>query len=184
MKIKNLIFVTGNNEKAEEAKAILGLQVKIKKIKHLPEIQSMDLDEVVREKAKAAFEIIEKPLLVDDVAFYIDAWKDFPGPFIRFMIPMGVEGILKTLENETNRKVLLCCGIGYHDGKKIHVFIGKIKGKISKDAGGKRHFGFDPIFIPNGGKLTYAQMGFKEKNLVSHRAKALEKLKKFLERNN
>lgn len=180
--IKSIVFVTGNSEKAEEAKAILGLPVKIKEVKHLPEIQSMDLDEVVREKAKAAFEVIKKPLLVDDVAFYIDAWKDFPGPFIRFMIPMGVEGILKTLKNEANRKTLLCCGIGYHDGKKVHVFIGKIKGKISKEARGKRHFGFDPIFIPDGGKLTYAEMGFEEKNKVSHRAKALEELKKFLDK--
>lgn len=182
--IKRLVFVTGNKEKAEEAKAILGIPVEIREIKHLSELQSMDMDEIVREKAKAAFEILKTPLIVDDVAFYIEAWKGFPGPFVRFMLPMEVEGILKTLENESNRKVLLCCGIGYHDGHNVHVFVGKIKGKVSKEARGKRHFGFDPIFIPNGRKMTYAEMGFKEKNLVSHRAKALEMLKKFLERSN
>ena len=59
--------------------------------------------------------------------------------------------------------------------------MGTVKGTLSLKEKGSQGWGFDPIIIPNGEKQTYAQMGLKKKNQLSHRGKAFKKLKKFLD---
>ena len=66
---------------------------------------------------------------------------------------------------------------------KKHFFEGKVSGKISKHKSGKSGFGYDPIFIPDGYKKTFSEMTIEEKNLISHRSKAVQKLVKYLKRN-
>jgi XTP/dITP diphosphohydrolase len=71
--------------------------------------------------------------------------------------------------------------LGYHDGKDVHVFIGEVYGSIAVEERGTDGFGFDPIIIPNGQKLTYAEMGLEGKNTMSHRKRALELFREFLD---
>jgi len=89
--------------------------------------------------------------------------------------------ILELLKNEKNRNVIVQSVVAYHDGKKIHTFIGTVKGILSLKEKGDKGWGFDPIIIPFGENKTFAQMGPKKKNQISHRAKALEKFKNFLD---
>ena len=129
-----------------------------------------------------AFNILKKPVIVDDVGVFIEAWNKFPGPFVKYIHNLlGNKKILELLKNEKNRNVIVQSVVAYHDGKKIHTFIGTVKGILSLKEKGDKGWGFDPIIIPFGENKTFAQMGPKKKNQISHRAKALEKFKNFLD---
>lgn len=178
--MEKLYFVTSNEEKAEEARMILEMPVEIRKA-DLIEIQSLDLKEIVRDKARQAFEIVGEPVIVDDVGFFLEAWNGFPGPFVKYILDtVGKEGILKMLENEENRNVIAAAAIGFHDGKKIHTFVGEKQGIVAFQARGDNGFGWDSIFIPKSSDKTYAQMTSEEKNAISHRRVSMEKFKQFL----
>ena len=88
--------------------------------------------------------------------------------------------ILKKLKLKKNRSAFFVCNLTYksQDGKLINVQ-GKIYGKISDKILGKNGFGYDPIFIPNGKKITFGQMKPSSKHSIDHRYKAFKKIKKF-----
>lgn len=176
-----LIFVSMNEGKIKEAREALGIEIEIEKIK-LEEIQSLDLEEIVRKKAEYAFKLIKKPLMVDDVGLFFDVWDGFPGPFIKFMEDIvGYDKVLRMLSGEKNRRVVIRSTIGLHDGKKIHIFQGEVRGTFQKEARGSFGWGFDPYFVPDGHQETFAQMGPERKHKISHRGLALKKLRTFLE---
>ncbi len=179
--MSKLLFATSSKNKVREASDILGIPLEIAELE-LPEIQSMDLETVVRKKVEAAFEILKKPVMVDDVGFKIDAWNGFPGPFIKYLLhSLGNKKLLQVLKDEKNKKIVAQCAIGYHDGQKVHVIIGEIKGKFTNEERGKDGWGFDFFVIPEGQTKTMAELGFEEKNKVSHRHAALAKFKEFLD---
>lgn len=175
----SLIFVTGNKKKAIEAQAILHIPVEIVDL-DLDEVQSLDVKKIARQKARLAFKKIQKPLFVDDVGLYVEAWNGFPGPFIKFLFEAGGNDLLlKMLRDEKNKNVLAVGTIAYHDGEMIHIFQGEVRGIIADTARGVG-LGWDPIFIPQDSQLTFAEMGEEQKNTISHRRRALEQFKKFL----
>ena len=179
--MQKIFVATGNKGKVDEISAILKIPLKIADIE-IDEVQSMDLEYVARKKVQEAFNILKKPVIVDDVGVFIDVWNKFPGPFVKYMYNLlGNKKILELLRNEKNRKVIVQSVIAYHDGKKIHTFVGTVNGTLSLKEKGTQGWGFDPIIIPDGEKETFAQMGPKKKNLISHRAKALQKFKKFID---
>lgn len=181
MKNTKILFATGNQGKIDEAKAMLGVSLEIANIQ-IDEVQSMDLEYVARKKAQAAFDVLKKPVITDDVGLFIDAWKGFPGPFAKFVLEtMGVDGLLDLLKNETNRKVIVKSGVAYHDGENIHYFEGEVQGSLATEQRGIEGFGFDPIIIPDRETQTYAEMGIEGKNRISHRRRALDKLKVYLD---
>src|SRR3989344_800867 len=178
--IEKLIFVTGNKNKAKEAQAILGIPIDVVNI-DLEEIQSANLKEVVQKKTADAFKSVGKPLLVDDVGFYVEAWNGFPGPFIKFMLAaLGSKELARLIYTSQNLQVVVKACIGYHDGENIHTFLGEVPGMITHVPIGENGFGFDTIFIPKDQVVTFAQMSEEDKNKISHRARALEELKQFL----
>ena len=65
------------------------------------------------------------------------------------------------------------------NSKKYITVVGKVEGSISKKKRGKNGFGYDPIFIPNGYKITYGQMQYSKKIKIDHRYKAFKKIRKF-----
>ena len=86
--------------------------------------------------------------------------------------------ILKKLEKKKNRAATFVCSLSYKDTKnKITSVEGKIHGKISNKILGKKGFGYDPIFIPNNEKITFAQMNKLKKIKTDHRFIAFQKLK-------
>lgn len=174
---QEIYFATSNEEKTKEAQAILGFPICIASVE-LEEIQSLDLAEIARHKVIQAYEKLKKPVFVEDVGFFIDAWNGFPGPFAKYLHrAVGNEGILRMLQSEKNRSIIARSIIGYHDGKKLYTFAGESKGTLSNAPRGRTVWGWDPVFIPEGASLTYAEMGTDEKNKISHRARALAQFK-------
>jgi len=177
-----LHFVTSNKGKVSEAEKILEFPIEIADIE-LPEIQSLDLSEIVKDKVVRAYEKVNKPVFVDDVGMFVNAWNGFPGPFIKFMRLSGSydnELLLKMLAGEKNREVVVKAVIGFYDGGNIHIFEGKVEGVLAHEERGSDGWGFDPIFIPKGYDQTFAEMGKEKKNKISHRSIAMNKFKEYI----
>ncbi len=181
-----IIFVTGNSGKAREAEKILNIPLVVKSI-DLDEIQGMDLEKIILHKTNQAYNLVRKPVIVDDVSVEIDAWGGFPGPLIKWILKKENDSaklLLRMLAGEKNRRAKARLAIGFHDGKRAHVFYGEVNGRIAEEIRGENGFGWDPVFIPDGAEKTYAQMTTQEKNEISHRRKALDKLSDFLKESN
>ena len=180
--LKNIQVVTSNKDKLAEINNILGTNFKISKL-DIDEVQSLDLTEVVTKKAKAAFAKLNKPVLVEDISLEIKALNGLPGTLVKFFLnSLGTEGTVKLIGTQ-NTKTKVTNATAIYDGKQLVIFKGSIVGTLSKKNMGENGFGFDKVFIPNGYKITYAQMDASLKNKISHRSKALKKVKKYLEKN-
>ncbi|MBI2594314.1 non-canonical purine NTP pyrophosphatase [Candidatus Curtissbacteria bacterium] len=179
LKLPDLVVVTTNPDKLAEINEILGTGHKVSKI-DVPEIQSLDLDEVITHKAKEAYKRLKKPVLVEDISFEIDALKGLPGTLIKFfMQTLGPQGTAKLIRGK-NRGVTTIAAVAIYDGLNLKIFKGKVRGSLTTEEKGKSGFFFDKIFIPDGYNQTYAQMPPSLKNKISHRAKALLKVKEYL----
>ncbi len=143
-----------------------------------PEIQADGLEEVVR----FALEDLEEhsPLIIDDSGLFIDALDGFPGVYSAYVMKtIGCEGILTLMKEENHRSSRFECVIGYI-GREKNIFKGISKGTITREKRGTEGFGYDPIFRPDGFERTYAEMSSEEKNRISHRGDAMEKLLDFV----
>ncbi|HLA04247.1 MAG TPA: non-canonical purine NTP pyrophosphatase [Patescibacteria group bacterium] len=180
LKLSDLVVVTSSPDKLAEINEILGTNHKVSKL-DIPEIQSLDLEEVITHKAREAYKKIKKPVLVEDVSFEIGALKGLPGTFIKFFLKtLGTEGTVALIKGKnTNTKVTTAAAI--YDGQNLKVFKGTIYGTLSSKDRGKYGFGFDKVFIPNGYSKTFAQMPSSLKNKISHRAKVLRKVLAYLD---
>ena len=177
-----ICFVTSNENKFNEVKSILKIDLERENI-DLDEIQDVESEKIIKHKAKQAFLALKKPVLIEDTGLFIEAWKGFPGALIKWMLKLvGNEGICKMMEKEKNRSAEAKTYFCLYNGKKYDIFVGEIKGKIPINPKGKANFGWDPIFIPEGYSKTFAEMTQEEKNKISMRKIALEKLKKFLKK--
>lgn len=180
--MSKIYFATGNKGKVGEARQILDVPIEILDIEH-EELQSLDLKKIVEHKVTQAYEKVKSPVFVDDVSLEFDAWRGFPGPFIKHLQDLGNDLILYMMRNEKNRKVRLIDTLAYHDGENIHYFTGLVMGTISNDERGDGGWGFDPLFIPDKESQTFGEMDEEKKNSNSHRRKALEAFKSFLDSN-
>ena len=179
VELSDLVVVTSNVGKMEEINDILGTDHEVSAIE-VPEIQSLDLDEVITAKAKAAYQKIKKPILVTDVSLEIQGLGGLPGPFVKFFLKtLGAEKTVQIVKGSHRTKVTDAVAI--YDGKNLKIFKGSVWGKVVPKAKGKNGFGFDFVFVPDGYDKTYAQMPSSLKNKTSHRAKALFKVKKYLQ---
>jgi XTP/dITP diphosphohydrolase len=177
--MNKILFCTSNSQKFREAEFILGFPLEHSNI-DLAELQGMDLKKIVEHKTKQAWEILRRPVLVEDVGLYVNAWKGFPGPFVKWaQNSMGYQAIADALPRN-NRRAEWVVVYGLCINGKVYLATGKTKGLISAKKLGQSAFGFDPWFIATGEKKSYAQMSPTEKTKTSARAKALRKLKKRL----
>jgi inosine triphosphate pyrophosphatase len=172
-------FITGNVNKFAEVKAVLTdlEQLDI----DLPEIQSLDPQEIVEFKLKTALEHVPGDIIIEDTSLYIEGLHGLPGPFIKwFMKAMGREGLAKNVLATGNDRAEARTIIGYADSNgQTSYFEGVVTGRIVMPMG-ETSFGWDPIFMPDGSELTFAEMGIEEKNKISMRQEAAQKLKYFL----
>lgn len=170
-------FATTNKNKLREANEILGEALESIEIE-LVEPQALDVEEVVKEKARDAFVKTGKPVLVEDTGIYFDAWNGLPGALVKwFLQTVGNGGIVKMMDNESNRNVTAKTAVGFYDGQDYYIYTGEIKGRIAENIQGESGFGWDPIFIPNGYDKSFAQMSPEQKNEISMRHIALKRLK-------
>jgi non-canonical purine NTP pyrophosphatase (RdgB/HAM1 family) len=177
--MKKIIFITGNQNKADYLGKYLGIPIDHKKI-DLDEIQSLDLRKIVEHKVRQAYEKIKGPVIVEDVSLEFTAFGKLPGPFIRFFVDkMSFQAICAMLDGKT-RKATARCVFGYFDGKILRFFEGKLDGEIAKKPAGKNGFGWDKIFIPKGYTVTRASLNEEDDCKTYLKCKPFAKLKKFL----
>ncbi len=167
-------IITSNPGKYREYKKIL-TDSKMHDIGY-HEIQADTLEEVVEHGLRELRE--HAPLIIDDSGLFIDAYKGFPGVYSSYVMnTLGCEGMIKLMDNIEDRKARFECVIGYMDeAGSVMTFKGIVEGKIIHELLGSGGFGYDPIFIPKGYDRTFAQMSTDEKNKISHRGIAMEKL--------
>lgn len=174
-----LYFITGNRKKFQEASAILDNleQLDI----DLAEIQDIDPEKIIRSKLQLALKQHNGPLIVEDISFKLECLNGLPGPLIKwFLLTIGTKGLADIATRFGNKQASVKAVLGYADNRhNIKFFNGEIQGSIVSPRG-DRGFGFDSIFVPLGHMKTFAEMSFGEKNIISHRRIALEKLKKYL----
>ncbi len=182
-----IYFATGNLNKVKEVSQILkdleGITLKHVNYNY-PEIQG-SLEEVAEFGVKYLYDILKKPVIVEDSGFFIDYLSGFPGPYSKYVQEtIGNEGILKLLESveDDNRTAYFKTVVGYCDENGVKLFIGKVSGRVSKEIRNKGYgFAYDSIFIPKGESRTFGEMTTEEKSEISHRKKAFEKFKIFCE---
>jgi len=180
-----LYFVTSNTGKFREVKDILTSFHVVQKDIGYPEIQSSSLEEVITFGLNSLQDTDMERIIIEDSGLFIDAFQGFPGVYSAYAYQsIGSSGILKLMKGVVNRSAVFRSMIGYRDNRiaEVTLFEGLCKGTIAKIMKGEEGFGFDPIFIPQGSTLTFAQMTRQEKNRYSHRGKSVEKLKNFLEK--
>ncbi|HEY9206147.1 MAG TPA: XTP/dITP diphosphatase [Candidatus Methanoperedens sp.] len=180
--MRKIIFVTGNPHKVREAGEILSpLRITVEQNNcGYPELQENELTPIAAFGAEWAANLLNNEVMVDDSGLFIEALGGFPGPYSAYVFDtLGNKRILKLMENETNRRAVFKCVIGYcRPGEKAVVFSGEVVGEMSKDIRGNAGFGYDPVFEVNG--KTFGEMEDEEKNKLSHRYRALLRFARWL----
>ncbi|SIO73528.1 nucleoside-triphosphate pyrophosphatase [Babesia microti strain RI] len=145
----------------------------------IPEIQG-SLDEIVTYKADYAYKTLNKPVLVEDTALGFTALNGLPGQYIKtFVSKLSLSDITKLLDGFPDKTAVATTTIGFHDGTRVHTFSGSLKGKIVQPRG-QFSFGWDPIFVPEFSKSTFAEMTHEEKVRDSHRTRAINAFKQYI----
>lgn len=177
----NITFVTGNENKRREVAAILDMPGLLSTKMDLPEMQSMNLEEIVKGKLQAAYKWVGGPVLVEDISYELEAVNGFPGPFVKFWEKAGMhDGVLANIEKTGKDKAKILSAVGYKDAEHEFVVVASLTGRhVAKSSG--EGWGFDYNFIPDGETETFAQMGPERKNQMSHRNRGFSAMKKKLE---
>jgi XTP/dITP diphosphohydrolase len=178
------VFVTTNESKRREAQRILGVELESAS-PDLPEVQSLDFAEVAADKARAAREALGSPpypVLVEDSGLVLGAWNGLPGALTKwFLAGVGNEGILGMLCGGERGARAVCAVAVAGAGGDVRVFEGVVEGEVAAEPRGEEGFGWDPIFVPLGESLTYAELG-ERKHEDSHRARAFRQVREWLQR--
>lgn len=144
----------------------------------LPELQG-EMDDISRRKCQEAARLIGGPVIVEDTCLCFNALKGLPGPYIKwFLDKLGPEGLFTLLAGHEDKSAEAVCTFAYSPGdpNQVTLYKGITEGDIV-DPRGPRDFGWDPCFQPKGYTQTYAELPKEEKNKISHRRKALDKLR-------
>ncbi len=180
-----VLLITGNKHKAIEVRQILDdlypgvflveIASDVKKL----EIQSESLEEIAYVSLRSAIEHLDisswDSIWVEDSGLFIEALGGFPGPYSSYVLrKIGLEGILRLLSGVSNRRACYRAVIAYTLGGSIDVESGELCGSIAYNPDGLEGFGYDPIFIPEGYSETLARLGYRVKNRISHRARAVK----------
>jgi XTP/dITP diphosphohydrolase len=187
-----LVFATNNKHKLTELQALLGDKIKLLSLKdiacfeEIPEEQAT-LEGNANQKSAYVFEKYGCNCFADDTGLEIDALNGEPGVYsARYAgeeksAEANMQKVLEKLSRINERSARFRTVISLiMDGKEVQ-FEGIVEGEIIKDKKGESGFGYDPIFQPKGYNVTFAEMDLKEKNKISHRGRAVQKLIKHLQ---
>ena len=190
MKVKKIVFATGNPNKLKEIKSainsfvIIGLK-DLGITEEIPETGDT-LKKNALQKAKYVYDKIGFDCFSDDTGLEIEALNYQPGVYSAMYAgpdcnsENNMRKVLKELEGTTNRNAQFKTVIALILNGEKCFFEGVVKGVILKEKSGKDGFGYDPIFRPVGYKESFAEMSIAQKNKISHRGLAVKKLVKFL----
>lgn len=174
-----IYFITGNKNKFEEIKKILP-QIERMDM-DLPEIQEIDAKEILKAKLIEALKHKKSGFIVEDTSLYLECLHGLPGPLIKwFYETMGNQELYNLAFKLGNTKATAKTIIGYaKNPRELYFFEGVLNGLLVPPRG-SLDFGWGPIFQPEGFLKTFGEMEKAEKNSISMRAIALNKLKEFL----
>lgn len=173
-----IIFVSSNPFKSQEIEKLgtfFNLNIKSADVK-INELQVMDLETLVKDKTLQAFKHFGYPVLVDHACLEIECLNNMPGVLTQIFWDSLEGKICRITDCFGNRNAVAKSTLGYCNGKKLFTVTSQKNGTISDTPRGTRNFQWDTIFIPDGETRTYAEMSIDEKNNISQRKTAFEKL--------
>ncbi len=193
-----IVFATNNRHKLEEICSKLGEDFQLIGLKELGLDQEIPEDHDTLEanasqKAWFIYEQSGKNVFADDTGLEVEALDGEPGVYSARYSRIGslvfpdmdsVEGnikkLLQLMEGEANRRARFRTVIALIINGKEYQFEGIVEGEILASSSGAGGFGYDPVFRPQGEELSFAEMDLGQKNRISHRGRAVEKLVQFL----
>ncbi|MBI2257374.1 MAG: RdgB/HAM1 family non-canonical purine NTP pyrophosphatase [Flavobacteriia bacterium] len=192
--MEKIYFISSNNKKIEEIKKMFPSDIILLSLKDLNWQDEIAEDhETFVENATQKVEVVlskhSNNAFADDSGLEVEALNGAPGVYsARFAqkndsLMDNVDFLLQKLRNKTNRKAqFVCCIVLFWKGK-YYSFEGKIKGQISLEKKGDFGFAYDCVFVPDGYSQTFAEMNSTQKNTISHRFIAINKMLDFLNQN-
>lgn len=188
-----LIFASNNLHKAEEIRSFVKDRFTFKTLKEagvdidIPE-PFETLDENAFEKSKTIYTVTQHDCFSEDTGLFVEALFGEPGvKSARYADDSGYNSIVAKLmakmENIENRNAYFKTVASLIIAGKTYLFEGKCEGTIIAKATGVNGFGYDPVFVPAGAENTFAEMTLSEKNIFSHRRKAIESMISFIIKN-
>ena len=189
---KEILIATHNAHKKEEIQQILGENFTV------TSLTDYNIhDEIVEDgntfhanaliKAQYCFDTTGKPSLGDDSGLVVKALDGRPGIYsARYAgdhdFAKNMAKVLEELEGVENRKAYFVTVMCLVDETGTNYFEGRVYGNLTREVRGDKGFGYDPIFIPDNYKITFAEMKAEDKNKISHRKKAIELFLEFMEK--
>lgn len=176
----DLLLVTGNQHKLEEWRRLVPASVNLESVDiDLDEVQSDDPRVIMEDKVRRAYEIVQRPVIVEDISAGLDRLGGLPGPFVKFFISRLGPDALWQLSGMREEPMTVSCAAAYFDGKGVVAVQGSVRGTVVAPRG--ESYGFSATFMPDGQTKTYAEMTDAEKDAISHRSIAVKALIKKLE---
>jgi len=187
----NICFATNNPHKLQEVSNLLGDSFRILSLKDIGyEDELLETHETLEgnsfEKAEYVHRRYGIPCFADDTGLEVNVLNGAPGVYsARFAGPQkdshdNIKLLLEKLKGSTDRSARFRTVITFIFGSDVHCFEGIIHGKIADQLRGNSGFGYDPVFIPEGYDISFAEMNLEQKNRISHRGIAIRKLVDFL----
>ena len=191
----DIVFVTNNMNKLSEIRSLISSNY------NLMSLEEINFNDEIKEtestlegnallKARHIFSKYKLNCFADDTGLEVDFLDGAPGVYsARYAGPNclakdNIEKVLNELKDANNRKAKFITVIALIIEGEEFVFKGECRGVLIKKPIGSDGFGYDPIFLPNGSNLTFAQMDKDEKGKISHRGLAIKKLLAFLSARN
>jgi XTP/dITP diphosphohydrolase len=186
-----LVFASNNKHKITEIKSLLGNNIRLLSLRDVNILEDIpELEPTIEgnalAKARFAYKASGMNVFADDTGLEIAALGGLPGVHsARFAgenkdSSANIEKVLTMLDNNQNRDARFRTVIALILEGKEYLFEGVVNGTIINEKKGSDGFGYDPIFMPEGKSHTFGEMDLAEKNTISHRARAFDKLKEFL----
>jgi len=187
-----LVFASNNKHKVWEISHILDKKFTLLSLAEVNILEDIPENEPIIEenalfKARYVYNATGQNVFADDTGLEIESLGGLPGVHsARFAgeskdSSANIAKVLSMLQGKENRKARFRTVIALIFEDKEYLFEGIVSGTITDEKMGEAGFGYDPVFIPDGKEQTFAQMSLAEKNKISHRAIAFEKLKSFLD---
>lgn len=186
----DLVFATHNNHKLEEVAAMIGSGLRLKSLTDIGCTEDIEetgntFVENAGIKSRYVYAKYSINCFADDSGLVVEALNGEPGIYsARYSgqrdPKVNLELVLSKMSDKQQRSASFVSVISLIWDGEEHVFEGKVTGKITLAPYGGGGFGYDPIFIPDGYEITFAEMDQEEKNRISHRAKAMDQLINFL----
>ena len=187
-----IVFATNNAHKLDEVRQVVGEKFEIVSLRECGIVEDIPENEPMLEgnalaKARFIYERTGFNCFADDTGLEVDALGGDPGVRSARYATDGHDDeankrlLLERLQGVENRAAQFRTAVALILGGKEYLFEGIVRGEIALEQHGEGGFGYDPLFFPEGGDLTFAQMNSEEKNAISHRGRAVRKLAEFLQ---